>query len=76
MTAKKKKIQASGRFGSGYGTRVRKRLNKIETLQRKKQICPYCSKSGVKRESAGIWNCKKCKKRFAGPAYHLEKQAK
>jgi len=73
MASKTKKIKASGRFGSGYGTRVRKRINKIEGVQRKKQICPYCSKPGVKRVAAGIWHCKKCGKRFAGPAYTLEK---
>lgn len=72
MAAKKKKIQASGRFGSGYGTNVRSKLNKIELLQRKKQVCPHCSKLGVKRESSGIWNCKKCGKRFASGAYYLK----
>ena len=71
MAAKKKKIKASGRFGAGYGIRVRKRLNEIESTQRKKQPCPYCSKTGVKREAAGIWNCAKCNKRFAGHAYSL-----
>ena len=74
MTAKRKKIKAAGRFGAGYGTRVRKKLNKIEALQRKKQTCPFCSKVGVKREAAGIWHCFKCKKRFTGPAYVLSKQ--
>jgi large subunit ribosomal protein L37Ae len=74
MGAKRKKIQAAGRFGAGYGTRTRKRLNAVEVLQRKKQVCPYCSKAGVKRISAGIWHCKKCGKKFAGPAYALAKQ--
>jgi large subunit ribosomal protein L37Ae len=73
MTAKKKKIKASGRYGSGYGTRIRKKLNEIEASQRKKQICPHCSKSGVKREAVGIWNCKKCSRKFAGPAYVLNR---
>jgi len=74
MAAKKKKIKASGRFGAGYGTRVRKKLNEIESSQRKKQVCPYCSKKGVKREAVGIWHCKKCGKRFANSAYALERQ--
>jgi len=73
MAAKKKKIQASGRFGSGYGTRVRKKINEIEAAQRKKQICPLCSKPGVKRQSAGIWSCRKCNKKFTGPAYVLSR---
>jgi len=71
MAAKRKKIKASGRFGAGYGTRVRNKLNKVESVQRKKQKCPYCEKLGVKRESKGIWHCAKCGKRFAGHAYHL-----
>ena len=74
MGAKRKKIQAAGRFGAGYGTRVRKKLNEIEKIQRKKQVCPYCSKPGVKRQAAGIWHCKKCNKKFAGSAYILAKQ--
>jgi len=73
MTAKRKKIKAAGRFGAGYGTRVKKRLNEIEASQRKKQKCPHCLKLGVKREAAGIWYCRKCKKRFAGNAYRLNR---
>lgn len=75
MAAKKKKIKAFGRFGPGYGVRVRLKLNKIEGLQRKKQICPHCGKAGVKREAAGIWHCHKCGKRFAAGAYLLNRQA-
>jgi large subunit ribosomal protein L37Ae len=73
MVAKKKKIKASGRFGSGYGTRIRKKLNEIETSQRSKQKCPFCLKLQVKREAVGIWQCYKCGKKFTGPAYTLAK---
>ncbi len=73
--AKTKKARHAGRFGAGYGTRVRKKLNTIEDLQRKKQVCPHCKKQGVKRLASGIWNCKKCNKKFTGHAYYLEKQA-
>ncbi len=72
---KTKKIRHAGRFGAGYGTRVRNKLNSIEQFQRKKQICPHCSRTGIKRVAAGIWHCTKCDKRFAGPAYFLQKQA-
>lgn len=71
MASGTKKVKASGRFGAGYGTRVRKKLNAVESLQRKKQKCPYCEKLGVKRVSSGIWNCSKCGKRFASKAYVL-----
>lgn len=70
-----KKVKAAGRFGAGYGTNVRKMLNSVESIQRKKQVCPFCNKPGVKRSSMGIWTCGKCGKRFTGHAYHLGKQA-
>jgi large subunit ribosomal protein L37Ae len=73
--ARTKKVSSAGRFGSGYGTRVRKKLVEIESIQRKKQVCPYCSRLGAKRVAVGIWNCEKCGKRFAGPAYALNKKA-
>ena len=69
MTVKKKKIGAAGRFGAGYG-KPRERLIKIEKIQRKKQSCPFC-KGIAKRQAKGIWECNKCKKRFAGGTYHL-----
>jgi large subunit ribosomal protein L37Ae len=72
MGAKKKKIKAAGKFGSGYGTRVRKSYNKIEDLQRKRQQSPFHPKGRVKRLAAGIWKCLKTGRVFAGPAYHME----
>ena len=67
-----KKVKVAGKHGAGYGTRVRTRLVALESKQRKKQICPFCSKKGVKRKSAGIWYCPKCDKTFASRAYYLE----
>lgn len=74
MASKTKSIGAAGRFGPRAGVRVRNRLNPIELIQRKRQVCPHCAKAGVVRESAGVWHCKKCGKRFAGHAYMLERQ--
>ena len=68
-----KKVKASGRYGAGYGTNVRKRLVAVEQKQRKKQICPFCNKPFAKRKSAGIWECMKCNKIFANKAYYLDK---
>ena len=68
---KTKKVKSSGRFGARIGVSLRKRLVGVEFSQRKKQLCPYCSKLGVKREAAGIWHCLRCGKTFAGPAYSL-----
>ena len=67
-----KKVKASGRHKVGYGTNVRNKLIAVESKQRKKQDCPFCGKSGVKRKSAGIWHCKKCNKTFTGGAYYLK----
>jgi len=74
MAAKKKKIKASGKFGSGYGIRVRKNYNKVEAEQRKRQKSPFYEKAKAKRIAAGIWKCKKTGKVFAGPAYVLEEK--
>ncbi len=71
MASKLKKTKAAGRFGVRAGTNVRSRLNQVEAVQRKKQVCPHCGKSGVKREAAGIWHCFKCNRIFAGHAYTL-----
>lgn len=72
MPSKLKKTKSAGRFGARYGKRVRVRLVNVETKQRKKQKCPFCSKLGVKRLSNGIWHCPKCDKKFASNTYHLE----
>ena len=68
-----KKTKAAGRFGVRYGRRVRTKIASIESLQRKKQDCLFCD--GVaKRLSKGIWECKKCKKKFASHTYYLPKK--
>lgn len=72
--ARTKKVKAAGRFRVGYGLRVRKRIREIEELQRKKQLCPFCN-SKVKRIAKGLWECKKCGKRFASHTYYLIKHS-
>lgn len=72
MGAKTKKIKAAGRFGAGYGTRVRARLNKQESIQRKKQKSPFHPTGRAVRMAAGIWKCVKTGKIFAGNAYYLD----
>ncbi len=67
-----KKVKSAGRFGVGYGTRVKKRLLKIEAKQKKKQKCPFCKREGVKRIAKGIWECKKCGKKFASGTFYVE----
>ncbi|MBD3252223.1 50S ribosomal protein L37ae [Candidatus Pacearchaeota archaeon] len=71
--ARTKKTKAAGRFGARYGRRVRVKIADIETNQRKKQNCIFCT--GIaKRLSKGIWECKKCRKKFASHTYFLKKE--
>ncbi len=74
MASKTKKIKAFGKFGAGYGVRVRREYNKIEALQRKRQPSPFYEKARAKRIASGIWKCQKTGKIFAGPAYLLKEQ--
>ena len=74
MPTKLKKTKAAGRFGARYGKRVKDRLVKVEDKQRVKQNCPFCKRPGVKRTANGIWNCKKCGKKFASNTYHLNEE--
>lgn len=74
MGSKTKKIKAFGKFGAGYGVRVRKEYNAIESLQRKKQKSPFHPRGRVKRIAAGIWKDIRTGKIFAGPAYVLNEE--
>lgn len=66
-----KKVGAAGRFGTRYGTKLRKAVTSIEKTQRKKQECPNCKKPAIHRVAMGIWVCKKCGAKYAGGAYKL-----
>ena len=66
-----KKVGAAGRFGSRYGSKIRKRVAAVEKKQRKKQVCPFC-KHTAKRLAKGLWKCGSCDKKFSGGAYYLE----
>lgn len=67
-----KKVSSAGRFGTRYGKRIRNAVITIEQKQKQKQICPYCKRPSAKRMAKGIFECKKCDKRFTGGAYFLE----
>jgi large subunit ribosomal protein L37Ae len=72
MPTKSKKTKSSGKFGAKHGRSVRTKFVKTESKQRIKQKCPFCEKLGVKRLSKGIWQCKKCDKKFASNTYYLD----
>ncbi|MBN2203152.1 MAG: 50S ribosomal protein L37ae [Candidatus Aenigmarchaeota archaeon] len=64
-----KKVGSTGRYGPRYGTKTKKIIKKMEEKQKTRKTCPYCERDALKRVSAGIWYCKKCKTKFAGAAY-------
>jgi large subunit ribosomal protein L37Ae len=72
--ARKSVVGSAGRYGPRYGKRIRAKVSDIESLQRKKHVCPSCDLPYVKRQSAGIWVCRKCGAKFAGSSYYPKSQ--
>jgi len=64
-----KKVGPTRGLGSRYGTTVRKRYIKVVTEMKRAHRCPQCGFRKVKRESVGVWKCKKCGFTFTGGAY-------
>jgi large subunit ribosomal protein L37Ae len=69
MGRKTKKVAMTRGLGTRYGATLRKRYVKVLTEVRKTHKCPQCGAEAVKRESVGVWNCRKCNVTFAGGAY-------
>jgi large subunit ribosomal protein L37Ae len=59
------------RYGVRYGRTTKYRAAMIEFEQRRPQKCPHCDTNHAKRLAAGIWHCRKCNTKFAGPAYFI-----
>jgi len=70
---KTKKVDATGKYGTRYGSVVRKRARDIFIRMKRKNItCPRCkTKGSIQRISTGIWYCKKCNAKFTGGAYDI-----
>jgi large subunit ribosomal protein L37Ae len=62
-----RKNASSKRFGSRYGSRIRKNVDEAESTP--DMECPECGSEKVSREAAGIWKCGKCGHKAAGGAY-------
>ena len=69
MGRKTKKVGMARGLGTRYGATVRKRYVKVVSETRKTHKCPQCGSVAVRRESVGVWNCRKCGLTFAGGAY-------
>ncbi|KAL2886531.1 60S ribosomal protein L43 [Ceratocystis lukuohia] len=71
MAKRTKKVGVTGKYGTRYGSSLRKVAKKAEISQHARYTCAFCGKDNVKRHSVGIWNCKSCNKTLAGGAYTL-----
>lgn len=66
---KKRRPSISARFGTRYGSTIKKRWTEVMLKRTKKYTCPSCLNKKVERISVGVWKCKKCAYTFTGGAY-------
>lgn len=64
-----KKIGPAGGFKARYGGTVRKRYVEVVSETKRPHSCPQCRAVAVRRQSVGIWKCRKCDFTFTGGAY-------
>ncbi|CAI6331856.1 unnamed protein product [Periconia digitata] len=73
MSKRTKKVGITGKYGTRYGSALRKQIKRIEISQHSRYTCTFCGKNSVRRNAVGIWECKAtgCNKTIAGGAYSL-----
>ncbi len=69
MVTRTKKTKSTARFGTRYGSRLRKDVRKIEETSKVYHRCPRCRMLKVKKVSVGIWKCRKCDYTYTGGAW-------
>jgi len=69
MGHRTKKVGSTRGFGARYGSSVRKRYVKVISEVKKAHKCPQCGMESVRRQSVGVWKCRKCGFTFTGGAY-------
>ncbi len=67
--ARTKKVGSTGRYGSRYGAKLRRRTLDIDNRRKEPTRCPACATKALKRKAVGLWECSKCDLLFAGGAY-------
>jgi len=72
MGRRTKKIGATRGLEARYGATVRKRYIEVVSSLKKAHKCPKCGSTSVRRQSVGVWGCKKCGVVFTGGAYTPE----
>lgn len=55
----------------GYGKKIRKEVEAIQKKTKARYKCPKCSRIAVKRVSSAIWQCQKCRAKFASGTYEF-----
>merc|ERR1712232_545627 len=73
MAKHTKKVGITGKYGTRYGSAIRKIVKRYEVQQRDRYLCSFCGKQNVKRVCNGIWKCKskQCRKTIAGGCWAL-----
>ena len=71
MENRTRKAGITGKYGTRYGQKLRKQVKALEILQRVKSVCPFCGKKSIKRQAAGIWRCRGCRRAIAGGAWEF-----
>lgn len=71
MGKRTKKVGIVGRYGTRYGSSVRKMAKKIVETQHATYVWPFCGKKCVRRTAVGVWRCKGCSRVIAGGAWKL-----
>jgi len=64
-----RKVESTRGLGARYGATVRRRYIEAISGLKKRHKCPQCDSDSVKRESVGVWRCRKCGFTFTGGAY-------
>jgi len=75
MESKKSKVGISGKYGTRYGSKLRKQVQTYEILKRMKYTSPFSGKNSIRRKAAGIWYDKSTGRTIAGGAWEFSTNA-